>query len=465
MSELWQLGVDEISSGLRKGRFSAVEVLESTIERADAMNPDLNAITVPLFDQAMEAASQADRVPVRQRGPLHGVPTTIKENVDQAGTANTNGVPANANLIAEIDAPLVSNLTNAGAIVIGRTNTPEFSMRATTVNPLRGRTYNPWDPDASAGGSSGGAGAACASGLGVVHHGNDIGGSLRFPAFANGVTTVKPTSWRVPVHNATAAAERGPLSQQMSVQGVLGRSVADVAAATASIIQPDARDPFCPPVPWHGPDLGSIKIAMTTESADYRLDPGIAALVRRAADLLSVAGYEVEEVDPPPIIDAAREWFRAGITEMRYTIDAPIRAHGSDDIQQIFDWYYAMGEILDVEGYITAFGDRTRLVRDWSVFQERYPIVLTPFLMRPLYDWDYDLQGFEAVKDLFDAAVYSTGINYLGLPAGVISLDLVAGRPAAVQLVGPKYREDLICAVMADLEALNGGPLVHRLWP
>src|SRR6185503_489817 len=131
-------------------------------------------------------------------GPLHGVPVTIKENVDQEGCATPNGVVAFKGVIAPADAPVVRNLRKAGAIIVGRTNTPELSMRATTDNPLRGRTKNPWDENTSPGGSSGGAGAAAAAGFGPVHHGNDIGGSLRFPAFANGVTTLKPTPGRIP---------------------------------------------------------------------------------------------------------------------------------------------------------------------------------------------------------------------------------------------------------------------------
>ena len=148
---------------------------------------------------------------------------------------------------------------------------------------------------------------------------------------------------------------------------------------------------------------------------------------------------------------------------MEATLDPALREHGSDTINQIFDWYYELSEILDRDGYIQAFGDRTRLARQWSLFLHDYPLVLTPFLMRPNFDWDYDSRGFDQVKDLFDSAIYSTGINYLGLPAGVIGMDLVADRPAAVQLVGRRYREDLICDAMEAIEDRNG-VLAHRLW-
>ncbi len=197
---LWQESAIEVAAGIRNKRFSCSEVMISVVERIRKLNPKLNAIVTDLTAQALVEAAAADRTlpTLAEPGPLFGVPVTIKINVDQEGQATTNGFPAFANLIAPGDSPVVRNLRRAGAIIVGRTNTPELSMRATTVNPLHGRTWNPWHPDASPGGSSGGAGVAAAAGFGPIHHGNDIGGSLRFPAFANGVATIKPTQGRIP---------------------------------------------------------------------------------------------------------------------------------------------------------------------------------------------------------------------------------------------------------------------------
>ena len=312
MTELWKMSAAETASQVHTKKLKPSEAVGAAIGRAEATNPHLNAITLPMYEQAMSEAAAADeRVAAgAELGPLHGVPVTIKENVDMAGIPTTNGVPAFAEVMATEDAPLVRNLRAAGAIVIGRTNTPEFSMRATTDNPLRGRTFNPWEDLATPGGSSGGAGSACAAGMAPLNHGNDIGGSLRFPAFANGVTTVKPTSMRVPVFNSSATGERGPLSQAMSVQGIIARHAADVRLATQVMITPDPRDPLSPPIPWHGPDLGGLPtVAVTTEAAGYDIHPDIVALVQRAADQLRDAGYSVVEVDPPPVIESAREWF------------------------------------------------------------------------------------------------------------------------------------------------------------
>src|SRR5271168_2663185 len=267
----------------------------SVVDRIRSLNPKLNAIVVDLTGEALAQAAAADRKlqTLDEPGPLFGVPITIKVNVDQQGQATTNGFPAFANVIAPADAPIVRNLRRAGAIIVGRTNTPELSMRATTVNPLHGRTWNPWHPDASPGGSSGGAGAAAAAGFGPIHHGNDIGGSLRFPAFANGVATIKPTQGRIPAFNPSATSERGLLAQLTSVQGAIARTVADVRLATRVMAGGDSRDPWWVPAPFEGePVERPIRVAVTHNSHGYPIHPGISQLIDRSAGYLCDAGYE-----------------------------------------------------------------------------------------------------------------------------------------------------------------------------
>src|SRR5437016_7532760 len=254
---LWQASAVEVAAGIREKRFSCSEVMVSVVERIRALNPRLNAIVLDLTDQALAEAAAADRALTNraEAGLLFGVPVTIKVNIDVEGQATTNGLPAFANLIAPGDSPLVRNLRRAGAIIIGRTNTPEVSMRVTTVNPLHGRTWNPWHPDASPGGSSGGAGAAAAAGFGPIHHGNDIGGSLRIPAFANGVATIKPTPGRIPAFNPSAAVERGFLAQLTSVQGAIARTVQDLRLATRVMAAGDPHDPWGLTAPFGAGDL------------------------------------------------------------------------------------------------------------------------------------------------------------------------------------------------------------------
>ena len=227
---VWQWSALETAAAIRSGAISSVEVTEAHIARMRAVNPKLNAVVVDLSDEALKAAKAADqaRAKGRELGLLHGVPITIKENVDYEGRPNPNGVPAQMNIIAPSDAPVVRNLRKAGAVVLGLTNTPEFSFRGFTDNPLHGLTLNPWDPEITCGGSSGGAGSAVAAGIGTIAHGNDIGGSLRWPAHCNGIATIKPTQGRVPAFNQSATAERPMLAHLMSAQGPLARSVGDV---------------------------------------------------------------------------------------------------------------------------------------------------------------------------------------------------------------------------------------------
>ena len=467
MSEvLWQKSAVETAAGIREKHFSCSEVMASVVERIRGLNPKLNAIVVDLTERALTEAAEADRALASgaEPGPLFGVPVTIKVNIDQEGQATTNGFPAFANLIAPDDSPLVRNLRRAGAIVVGRTNTPELSMRATTVNPLHGRTWNPWNAEASAGGSSGGAGAAAAAGFGPIHHGNDIGGSLRFPAFMNGVATIKPTPGRVPAFNPSATAERGLLAQLTSVQGAIARSVADVRLATRVMAGGDSRDPWWAPAPFDGEPLAKpIRVAVTRASHGYAIHPGMVGLIERAAGYLASAGYEVVEVELPSIQEPARGWFSVLLSELKGTLGPVIEKGGSEDLRNIFGWYYDMGQILDLDAYRAGLADRTRMMRAWSVFLDSYPLVLTPFLMRPGYSWNYDAEGFAQTKDLFDAAIYSYSVNYLGLPAGVVPIDLVENLPAGVQLIGRRFREDAILDAMAAIEQ-RAGTLIQRLW-
>ncbi len=163
-------------------------------------------------------------------GPLHGVPVTIKENVDQQGCATVNGVAAFKDVIAPADSPVVANWKKAGAIIIGRTNTPAFSFRLDTVNDYRGRTYSPWSRNVTPGGSSGGASSSVAAGITPLAHGNDIAGSVRYPAYCTGLAGLRPSFGRVPAYNPSGKTERVISAQLMSVQGPLARSVRDVRA-------------------------------------------------------------------------------------------------------------------------------------------------------------------------------------------------------------------------------------------
>src|SRR5579859_6673750 len=210
VSELWRRGAVELAAMIRDREVSSREVVQAHLDRIEMVNPHLNAIVRLLPDQALAAADAADRAVAdgSRLGPLHGVPFTVKENIDLAGTPTTQAVPALAEAVAPVDAPHVERLRAAGAIPLGRTNLPDFGMRVHTDSALHGLTRNPWDATRTAGGSSGGEAAALAAGMSPLGLGNDIGGSLRNPANACGIASIRPTLGRVPDAHTGPAVDR-----------------------------------------------------------------------------------------------------------------------------------------------------------------------------------------------------------------------------------------------------------------
>ena len=183
----------------------------------------------------------------------------------------------------------------------------------------------------------------------------------------------------------------------------------------------------------------------------------------RAAGYLTDAGYLVEEVATPSIMDPAQGWFDVAVYEIKATLGPVAEQVGSDTIKEIFQWYYRLGDLVDADGYLAGVAARTRFTREWNLFLDDYPLVLTPFLMRPNFSWNYDAEGFEQTQDLFNSAIYSCGVNYLSLPAGVVPIGFVDDLPTAVQIIGRRFREDLILDAMEHIEA-RVGILAHRLW-
>ena len=464
---LWQWSATKIAAATRGGRLTAIEVTEAAIARLEEVNPILNAVVENLGDVARVDAIALDAID-KPKGPLHGVPVTIKINVDQKGHATSNGVPAFKDMIAPDDAPVVRNLKAAGAIVIGRTNTPEFSFRADTDNPLYGRTHNPWGRHVSAGGSSGGAGSAVMAGIGALAHGNDIGGSLRFPASANGAVTVKPGLGRVPAFNPSQKAERGLLAQSMSVQGLLARTAADLHLSMPSLIAADPRDPFHVPMPWCGTALEApIRVAVSRDDFGFGLHPEVATALDKAASALSDAGYAVELVEPPLARETGEAGYRALMGEVKALIGSDIHTYGSAELNTIFEEYYQQFPPYEGSKLLTSMAQRTHYAREWALFLEDYPLVLTPFLLKPFFAPGRDAEGPEGVREVLGAAHWSFIMNFLGLPAGNLPThiaDSSDGRqPIGVQIAGRRWREDLIVDAMQVIETTIT-PMHEALW-
>ncbi|OHB26879.1 MAG: amidase [Phenylobacterium sp. RIFCSPHIGHO2_01_FULL_69_31] len=462
-TSIWQWTAVETARAVREGQVSAVEVVQAHLARMSIANPPLNAVVVPLAADALSAAKAADahQASGAELGPLHGVPITIKINVDVAGQANSNGVVAFKDNIAQEDAPVVANLRRAGAILLGLTNTPEFSLRAFTDNPLHGMTFNPWDAGITCGGSSGGAAAAVAAGIGAIAHGNDIGGSLRWPAHCNGVVTIKPTQGRIAAYNPTAMEERALVSQLMSAQGPLTRTVEDARVALEVMSAQDRRDPWYAPAPLDG-DSVPRRAAIARIPDDMDCDPAVVALYRQAGEHLAAAGYELEEVEVPELSAVWGLWRDLLFAEFA-VMQAPLmRKVGSDAFKRLIEASLASSTVTDLEGYMRGIARRTGFIRTWMEFLERHPVLLTPVSVQRTPGPNADVDG--SARNLFWKGLRFVGpVNLLGLPAAVVPVGLVDGAPIGVQLIATRFREDLCLQAAAAIES-RAGPVVPRLW-
>jgi amidase len=454
-TQLWQLGVRELADGIRKRSFSSVEAVRAHLDRIDEVNRSLNALPRVLEEEALAAAAEVDAGLVRgdPAGPLAGVPFTVKENIDLAGTATTWGVAALAAAEAPIDAPQVANLRQAGAIAIGRSNMPDFALRWHTDNGLHGATVNPFDRSLTPGGSSGGEAVALATGMTPLGLGNDLGGSLRWPAQCCGVACIRPTLGRVP--SATVIEPSDPLIgiQLMNVQGPMARRVDDLRLALQLMSRPSDRDPWYVPAPLANRDNGQLRVAVVRDPAGGGVEPSIAAAVDSAARALREAGHMVADAEPPGVAEAAQGW--ASLLAADVERMTPLLAQlNCPDANRFLEIAREAIPAPGPEAYSVAFAGRHRLLRAWAEFFRSYDVVLAPIATMPAFPVGADLD--RAGAGAFVTALRMVvAVNYLGLPSAAVPL---GDRPApqAVQLIGPRYREDLCLDAAEAVEGVLG---------
>lgn len=453
--ELWRWPAEKIVMEIRRGTISSREATQSSLDRIAATNPAVNAIVQVLAEEALAAADASDKASKQGATPglLQGVPVTVKVNVDQRGCATTNGVVAFRDVIATEDSPVVANLRKAGAIIVGRTNTPAFSHRWFTSNDLHGATRNPWDAALTPGGSSGGAAAAVATGMGAIGHGNDFGGSIRYPAYACGVLGLRPTPGRIPAFNPSAKAERPITAQMMSVQGPLARSVADLRLALAAMAAGDVRDPTWVPAPLAGvPSPRPLRAAIAPTPFDD-MAPDVSEAVRATGRWLAAAGYVVEEISPPRLAEAADLWHRLVVNEERYGLVPAIRQYGDAKARRNIDAHLAYAPQLTADEILAGFGDRLSLMRDWQLFFERYAVLVLPVSHHLPFRDDQDQESADVVTRLMDAQRSLLSTPALGFPSVAVPTGLCKGVPVGVQIVASRYREDLCLDAAEIVEA------------
>ena len=459
MTEIWQLSATEVAAAVRARRISARDAAQAALARLDAVNPTLNAVVDCRPEEVRAAAAAIDALVARNEdpGPLAGVPITIKVNTDQAGHATTNGLRSLRGNIARTSNPVVDNLQRAGAVVLGRTNTPAFSLRWFTTNLLHGDTKNPRNPALTPGGSSGGAASAVAAGVGHVAHGTDIGGSIRYPAYACGVHGIRPSLGRVAAFNASGP-ERGIGPQLMATSGPLARTVADVRTALQAMMAPDARDPWHVPVPFAGPPMPK-RVAYCVRPDGMPVVPEVEAALRDAAARLQAAGYEVTEIgETPGFREPTQLQLRLWLGDGWPAFRAAVEAEGDPGALAVMHGVREMAEALPADVIPTTLIRRNILVRQWFAFLAEHPLLMVPVSGELPFRDGLDLDP-AAWNRVLDAQIVQTGLPLMGLPGLTVSTGMVGTTPVGIQIIGARYREDLMLAAGEAIEAGGAPPM------
>jgi amidase len=447
----------EMVAGIANRDISCAELMDLHLMRIAERNPRLNAIVSLDEDRARDGASEADRTPYDERGPLHGLPWAFKDTHAVAGWRTTYGSPLYADHVPQRDELIVERIRGAGAVPIGKTNVPEFAAGSHTFNTIFGTTLNPVDPSRSAGGSSGGAGCALAAGMVPLADGSDMGGSLRNPASFCGVVGLRPSLGRVP---------EWPQDNQWettSVGGPMGRTVGDVALLLSVIAGPDPRVPlalgdlgatFAPPVSGALPGL---HVALSPDlGGGIEVDSEVAAVVEAAGAAMAAAGARVSSAHPDlhradETFRTLRAWhFQARFGHQLAEHPEAFKASLADNIRA--------GESLTGADVARAYRDRTALAETMRRFFESYDVLVLPTSQVPPFpaDQEYpaDINGksMETYLDWMRSAylITVTGCPAISVPAGTTR----DGLPVGVQIVAPHGADRRLLEVAAAFEAL-----------
>lgn len=441
----------QLAAAIRTKQVSSAEVVNACLERIEAVNPTLNAVVQLAADTARAHARQADQALARGelRGPLHGVPMTIKDSLDTAGVISTGGTTGRAAFVPDEDATVVARLREAGAILLGKTNTPEFTLSFETDNLLYGRTSNPYGPSRTSGGSSGGAAAIIAAGGAPFDIGSDYGGSIRLPAHCCGITGLKPTSGRVP--RTGHILPFGGLLDSFQQLGPLARRVEDLRLIFPLIAGPDWIDPAIVPMPVGDPadvELKKLRIAFHTDNGIVSPTPDTIATVRQAAAALADSVLLVEEVRPTGIEQTYDLMMGLNMADGSAGIKRLLRQAGTT--RHTFEGLDERNPLSSAQVDI--------LVSWWYRFRstllsffKNYDAIVCPVNACPAL-----LHG--TTKRHWPAFSYTMTYNLTGWPGVVVRGGTSAqGLPIGVQIVAQPWREDVALAVAGHLEQALGG--------
>ena len=452
----------DLAALLARGEVSAVEVLDAHLEWIDQRNPALNAICTLDRDRARANARAADDLRRRDPDaaaakPLLGLPTAVKDLVSTKGIRTTFGSPIFADNVPDFDALIVERIRRAGAIVIGKTNTPEFGAGSQTFNSVFGKTRNPWDPSRTCGGSSGGAAAALASGLLPIADGSDLGGSLRNPASFCGVVGFRPTPGRVP----RVPPEQG--WDDLAVLGPMGRTVADAALLFSVIAGPDARDPISlgpPATPFHPvepADLRGLRLAWTPNLGRYPVEREVVEICEAALPVFRDLGAEVEEAAPD--LSDADSIFRTLRANLFADKLGPLLADHRHQMKDTVIEEIERGLALTGSDVAGAQAERTRLHCRVVDFFQLYDALLLPTVQVLPFDIDRpyptEIEG-HVMSTYTDWMASCYSITVTGCPAISVPLGVGPSRlPVGLQIVTTRRSDRMTLAIAAAFESAS----------
>jgi Asp-tRNA(Asn)/Glu-tRNA(Gln) amidotransferase A subunit family amidase len=464
MHELNFLSAVSLAKRIRRKELSPVELVESHLTRIQELNPKLNAFVQVDAERARRQARVAEAAVGNAEvlGPLHGVPLSIKSAIEVAGLRCESGSKLRAGFVAAQDAPLVSRLRQAGAIILGVTNAPDMLMAWETDNPLYGRTNSPWDLSRTPGGSSGGEAAAIAAGMSAGGVGSDGGGSIRVPAHFSGICGLKPTPGRIP-STGHFPASAGPFAL-IGVVGPMARTVGDLKMLFEVMQGPDDGDPSAAPVPVRWPekdDLKRIHIGYFEDDGRTPVTPETRAAVRTAAAGLQRAGFQVEPFRPEGLELARQLWWKIFGVAGGMLLGPMMKGHEAEIsplLKQFSSWVAAepshTGESL-LDTWVQR--DVVRI----KVFAQmrKYPVLLCPVAAIPAFrhgESSWRVEG--KTVEYLDAWSYTEWFNLLGTPAAVVPVGKSPeGLPIGVQVVARPWEEEIVLSVAEALEEQCGG--------
>lgn len=455
MSLLYEWSAVQIATAIKQNEVTAREVTEAALARLRQVNSAINAVVTQMPEAALAAADAIDAQVARGDDPgiLAGVPVTVKVNIDQAGFATTNGLKIQKNLIAETDSPVVSSLRRAGAIIIGRTNTPAFSLRWFTRNSIHGHTLNPYNRQLTPGGSSGGAASAVAAGIGAIAHGTDIAGSIRYPAYACGVHGIRPTTGRVAAVNLSCP-DRHIGAQLTAVSGPIARSIDDLQLGYSAMLVGNPLDPWWIPAPHKIAEYPK-RAALCISPEGWQVDTAIVEALTESARQLRDAGWEVVETDCPTLREPMSLQLLLWMSEYARTNGGLFVDENDPDANFVYAQLLENSPEVTLNSLMDALQRRVTLARQWQQFLTEFPIMLCPVSSELPFEDLRDIKSSTDFRAILEAQMIQIALPFIGMPGMTMTTGSSNHSPLGVQLIAARFREDILFGAARIIEAGN----------